>query len=88
MWNCRRSSMLESFTLGVVLVFCVLLDVVFAQEGPKDATEWTRKANQAVLDDPILKWTDKRDFENAQRGFIAKHSPLTIRDANHDMGRP
>lgn len=85
MSNCRRHSMLESFTLGFVLVFCVLLEVVFAQEGPKDATVWTRKVNRAVLEDPILKWADKKDFENAQRGFIAKHSPLTIRDAKGNV---
>jgi len=85
MLNCRHNLILEALSLGLVLVFCIPLQVVFAQEGPKDATEWTHKANRAVLDDPILKWTDKRDFENAQRGFIAKHSPLTNRDASGNV---
>ena len=85
MWNCRRNSILNVFSLVILLQFCLPLQVVFAQEGPKEATEWTRKANRAVLDNPILKWTDKRDFEDAQRGFIAKDSPLTIRDANGNV---
>jgi alkyl sulfatase BDS1-like metallo-beta-lactamase superfamily hydrolase len=52
-----------------------------AQEGPKEATEWTVKANRAVLADPHLNWADKKDFENARRGFIARHFPLTITNA-------
>ena len=52
-----------------------------AQEGPKEATEWTAKANRAVLSDSHLNWKDKKDFENAQRGFIARHCPLTITNA-------
>jgi alkyl sulfatase BDS1-like metallo-beta-lactamase superfamily hydrolase len=55
------------------------------REGPKDATERTRRANRTVLDDPILKWADKTDFENAQRGFIAKDSPLTIRNVSGNV---
>ena len=52
-----------------------------AQEGPKEATEWTAKANRAVLFDSHLNWADKKDFENAQWGFIARHCPLTITNA-------
>ena len=85
MWNCCRNPILESLALGLVLVFCFSLQVAFSQEGPNDATEWTRKANRAVLNDPILKWTDKRDLENVQRGFIATDSPLTIRDASGNV---
>lgn len=36
---------------------------------PKDATEFTKKANQALLEQ--LPFEDKRDFEEAMRGFIA-----------------
>lgn len=52
-----------------------------AQEGPKEATEWTANANRAVLLDSHLNWEDKKDFEYAQRGFIARHCPLTITNA-------
>jgi alkyl sulfatase BDS1-like metallo-beta-lactamase superfamily hydrolase len=52
-----------------------------AEEDFKEATEWTAKANEAVLSDPVLNWADQKDFQNARRGFIARHSPLTIKDA-------
>ncbi|MFC5698984.1 alkyl/aryl-sulfatase [Pseudomonas sp. GCM10022186] len=46
----------------------------------KPASEVTRAANQAVLQ--ALPFSDKRDFENAQRGFIARPDTLTIKDAS------
>lgn len=46
-----------------------------------NATAWTKKANQSVLEDPALRWFDQNDFENAQKGFIARDSQLLIRDA-------
>lgn len=51
-------------------VFCGLLSAsAFAQEQPKPATEATKKANAAVLEE--LPFGNKQDFEDAQRGFIA-----------------
>lgn len=47
-----------------------------AQE-PKPATESTRAANSAVLDQ--LPFADRTAFERAERGFIATLSPLDIR---------
>jgi alkyl sulfatase BDS1-like metallo-beta-lactamase superfamily hydrolase len=69
------------FMVGLLGLVCFIPQNIVAQEGPKEATEWTIKANQTVLADPNLKWADKKDFENAQRGFIARHHPLTIIDA-------
>ena len=39
-----------------------------AQAAPEEATEFTKKANAALLQQ--LPFSDKRDFEDAQRGFI------------------
>lgn len=79
MWH-YSNSIWEVLVIGLMLAVCIPLRVGLAQEEPKIATEWTRKTNRAVLDDPVLRWADKKDFENAQRGFIAKHSPLTLKD--------
>ena len=45
----------------------------------KPATEATKAANASVLTE--LPFNDKADFEDAQRGFIAKPDTLTIKDA-------
>jgi alkyl sulfatase BDS1-like metallo-beta-lactamase superfamily hydrolase len=44
------------------------------------ATVATQAANAKVLSS--LPFSDKQDFEDAQRGFIARPDKLTIRDAN------
>ncbi|WP_137974374.1 alkyl/aryl-sulfatase [Pseudomonas sp. F(2018)] len=62
---------------------CALLASAIAQAAPattKPATEATKVAQQAVL--AALPFNDKREFEDAQRGFIAKPDSLTIKDAN------
>ena len=46
----------------------------------KPASEATKAAQQAVLE--ALPFHDRQDFEDAQRGFIAKPETLTIKDAN------
>lgn len=61
---------------------CALLASAIAQAAPaptKPASETTRAAQQAVL--AALPFNDKRDFDDAQRGFIAKPDTLTIKDA-------
>jgi alkyl sulfatase BDS1-like metallo-beta-lactamase superfamily hydrolase len=45
----------------------------------KPATAATKAANQKVLG--ALPFSDKQDFEDAQRGFIARPETLTIRNA-------
>ncbi|MDH4612456.1 alkyl sulfatase dimerization domain-containing protein [Pseudomonas sp. BN102] len=60
-----------------------LLSAAVAQAAPapaKPASDATRAANQAVL--AALPFSDRQDFENAQRGFIAKPETLTIKDAS------
>lgn len=46
---------------------------------PKPATEATKAANRAVQE--YLNFSDKRDFEDAQRGFIGKPDVMTIKNA-------
>lgn len=60
-----------------------LLASAIAQAAPaptKPASESTKAAQQTVL--AALPFNDRRDFEDAQRGFIAKPETLTIKDAN------
>lgn len=62
---------------------CALLASAIAQAAPaptKPASEATKAAQQAVLE--ALPFHDRQDFEDAQRGFIAKPETLTIKDAN------
>lgn len=71
----------KCLTSGGVAV--ALLASAIAQAAPqpsKPATASTVAANQAVLEQ--LPFADKRDFEDAQRGFIAKPETLTLKDAN------
>lgn len=51
-----------------------------AATGPKSATVFTQQANQQVLQD--LPFADKQDFEDAQRGLIAREDVVTIKDAS------
>ncbi|HDY98720.1 MAG TPA: MBL fold metallo-hydrolase [Pseudomonas sabulinigri] len=46
----------------------------------KPATKYTVDANKAVLE--LLPFSDKQDFDDAQRGFIAKPDTLTITGEN------
>ncbi len=52
---------------------------------PKEASGFTEKANRAVSDLEHLDWSGGQDWEDAQRGFIAKLDPPVIKDAD---GRP
>ncbi|SON52494.1 alkyl/aryl-sulfatase [Vibrio tapetis] len=47
------------------------------------ATSATIEANQKVY--KSLPFNDKKDFENAQKGFIAKQDVVTIKNANGDV---
>ncbi len=53
---------------AAILCSALILSAV-AQEQPKPASEATKKANAAVLAE--LPFSNKQDFEDAQRGFIA-----------------
>ncbi|AGQ93873.1 hypothetical protein M634_16330 [Vibrio parahaemolyticus O1:Kuk str. FDA_R31] len=50
---------------------------------PKDATKATISVNNQVKAD--LPFSDKKDFENAQKGFIAKQDVVTIKNDNGDV---
>jgi len=71
---------------GVLSVFalCVLSGAAAAQSSgpvpPKPATAATQAANLEVLD--VLPFADTADFEDAQRGFIARPETLTILGAD------
>lgn len=52
---------------------------------PKEATGFTEEANRAVLTREQLDWEDRQDWEDSQRGFIARLDPPVINDAD---GRP
>ncbi|MFA5882518.1 MAG: alkyl sulfatase dimerization domain-containing protein [Acidimicrobiia bacterium] len=43
-----------------------------------DATPTTVDAHRALLADPLLDWSDQRDFEAAHRGFVAALDPPVI----------
>ncbi len=62
-----RKKILSILTIGLLVAFSSA--PTWAGESPKDATEFTIKANNALLTQ--LPFNDKRDFEDAQRGFIA-----------------
>lgn len=49
-----------------------------AQVEPKAATEATKKAKAAVLNQ--LPFADKQDFEDANRGFVATVPELEVKD--------
>ncbi|WP_423840500.1 alkyl/aryl-sulfatase [Vibrio mytili] len=50
---------------------------------PKDATTSTIDVNNQVKQD--LPFSDKKDFENAQKGFIAKQDVVTIKNEKGDV---
>ncbi len=58
-------------------------EVADAATDPKPATEHTIEANTAVLG--ALPFGDTQDFEDAQRGFIAKPAIVTITDAEGNV---
>ncbi|KII76083.1 hypothetical protein PL18_10230 [Vibrio renipiscarius] len=69
-------------TLGLAML------VVFSanasdQSDQKNATATTISVNNQVKKD--LPFSDKKDFENAQRGFIAKQDVVTIKNENGDV---
>ncbi|MEA3322840.1 MAG: alkyl sulfatase dimerization domain-containing protein [Patescibacteria group bacterium] len=47
----------------------------------KDATASTRLFNESFKDPAVLNWEDKKDFENAQKGFVASMEEPVIRNS-------
>ena len=52
---------------------------------PKEASKYTIEKNKSLYEDPGLDWEDKIDFENAQRGFIARMEDLVIRNEDGEI---
>jgi alkyl sulfatase BDS1-like metallo-beta-lactamase superfamily hydrolase len=53
-----------------------------AMAEPNDATGFTEEANQAVSGQDHLDWENMKDWEDAQRGFIASLDPPVIKNAD------
>ena len=64
----------------IYVLFFVLAagTTAMAQVEPKAATEATKKAKAAVLNQ--LPFADKQDFEDANRGFVATVPELEVKD--------
>lgn len=58
-------------------LFCSM--AALAEPSSKPATTFTQQSNAAVLES--LPFSDKQDFEDAQRGFIGRPDTVTIKDA-------
>ena len=81
----QPSLTLRSLLLIAAVVAAATVSMVAAADVvlTKPATPATRAANARVLAE--LPFNDRRDFEDAQRGFIARPDPLTIRTANGNV---
>jgi len=66
---------------GMATILCatIFTQGAFAVDA-KPATQYTVEANQRVLDS--LPFNDQQDFEDAQRGLIARPDTLTIKSAD------
>ncbi len=60
-----------------------LISSAIAGTPSKPASEFTKQANQAVLQE--LPFNDKQDFADAQKGLIAKQDVVTIKDAKGNV---
>jgi len=76
-----RTNLLSGVLFGGILSLSVG-GAALAVE-PKTATDTTKAANQAVLNE--LPFNDRTDFENAQRGFITRPDVLTIKDKDGNI---
>ncbi|HEX7198681.1 MAG TPA: MBL fold metallo-hydrolase, partial [Dongiaceae bacterium] len=70
---------MSSRTPIALAALALLCGSVAAQESPKDATLITQQANGAWLS--RLPFSDRQDFEDAQRGFVAASPRLVIKNA-------
>jgi len=66
----------------LMLAICMAMATIVWAQG-KEATEATKKANTSVLN--ILPFSNKEDFDDAQRGFIATLPNMVIRNAQGNL---
>ncbi len=64
--------------LSIIALSIFVTGYAFAGTEAKSPTKYTIKANQSVF--KSLPFSDKQDFKDAQRGFIAKPDVVTIKD--------
>ncbi|MTD93565.1 MBL fold metallo-hydrolase [Hyphomicrobium sp. xq] len=77
----RQSALIAGAATALI---CALIPIAsLAQTQSKPASEATKAANAAVLNS--LPFSDKQDFEDAQRGFVARPEKLTIKDAKGNV---
>ena len=69
--------------LSAALVLMLMHGHAISATAPKPATKFTKEANEAVQ--RSLPFNDKQDFEDAQRGFIARPDVVTIKDADGNV---
>ena len=76
----RRALVSTFWLLAIVTATAAPVSATAASLESKPATVATRAANEAVL--RSLPFDDRADFDDAQRGLIARPAQLTITDAN------
>jgi alkyl sulfatase BDS1-like metallo-beta-lactamase superfamily hydrolase len=83
--NIQIKEYLMKYISPVIFSCCLVFTAgnALADPSSKDATKYTVEANKAVAN--ALPFSDKKDFEDAQRGFIAKPDTVTIKDANDNI---
>ncbi|MCY1053662.1 alkyl sulfatase dimerization domain-containing protein [Nannocystis sp. SCPEA4] len=69
--------------IGLLLAGVTYAGLAAAPNGPKPASEATRQANAALLQS--LPFSDRADFEDAERGLIARPHTLTITDGDGNV---
>lgn len=75
----RRNGMRQIGTLGLAILVVLSANA----SDPKGATKTTISINNQVKQD--LPFKDMKDFDNAQKGFIAKQDAVTIKNDNGDV---
>src|SRR5262245_29947233 len=71
----RREKMKQAIVLTAALSLPL---AALAQTQPKPATEATKAANRAVQQ--YLDFSNRKDFEDAERGFVGKPDPFTVKN--------
>jgi alkyl sulfatase BDS1-like metallo-beta-lactamase superfamily hydrolase len=79
----RRTEFEALCSVALVASLSAIPTAAWAQTQPKPATEETKAANAAVL--KALPFGNKSDFEDAERGLVARPDKLTIKNDKGDV---
>jgi len=78
----QNRPLLRKGIVTIVATVLLLGSENFAGQARGDeCTEFTKKTNRALYNDPQLKWADQQDLEFATRGFVAMDRDLVLKDA-------